>query len=104
MEYPKLKIMKTSRKMLDVFEGYHHALRIGDGEFYEMENLTSDHYPLLSPRGKRGVFATPGIPQGMIARDRLCYIDGGDFIIGEMHRSSQQYTFHACAHCWNAQS
>lgn len=83
MQYPKLNIIQTSRKMLDVFRGYHHALRIGDGEFYEMENLTSDHYPLLSPRGKRGVFATPGIPQGMVARDELCYVDGGDFIIGE---------------------
>ena len=69
--------------MLNVFRGYHHGLRIGDGEFYEMENLTSDHYPLLSPRGQRGVYASLAFGQGMIARDTVCYIDGGDLIVGE---------------------
>jgi hypothetical protein len=69
--------------MLDVFGGYNHNLRIGTGEFYEMTNLSSDNYPILSPRPKRGTYATPGIPQGMVAKDALCYIDGGDFIMNE---------------------
>ena len=83
MRYPTLATMQTSREMLDVFKGYNHNLRIGNGEFYEMENLSSDHYPILSPRTKRGVYASPGIPQGMVAKDSLCYIDGGDFIMNE---------------------
>ena len=82
MQYPTVKPIRTSREILDVFRGYHHDLYIGKGEFYEMENLTSDHYPLLSPRGVRGFYATPGIPQGMIARESLCYVDGGDIVIG----------------------
>lgn len=83
MRYPKLKEIKTSREMLDIFRGYHHALRIGDGEFYEMENLTSDHYPLLAPRGQRGVYASPAIAQGMLARDTVCHVDGGDLVTGD---------------------
>ena len=83
MKYPKLSVLPTSRELLDVFRGYHHGLRIADGEFYEMENLCSDSYPILSPRAKRGVYATPGMAQGLISKDALCYVDGSDFVIGE---------------------
>ena len=83
MRYPTLNELNTSREMLDVFKGYNHNLRIGEGEFYEMKNLSSDNYPILSPRSKRGTYEQPAIPQGMIAKDSLCYIDGGDFIINK---------------------
>ena len=83
MKYPILSQLQTSREMIDVFGGYNHNLRIGDGEFYEMTNLTSNDYPVLSPRPARGVYAAPNRPQGMIAKDSLCYVDGGDFIINE---------------------
>lgn len=83
MRYPTLSVLPTSREMLDVFKGYNHNLRIGEGEFYEMTNLSSDNYPILSPRPKRGVFASPNKPQGMAAKDALCYVDGSDFVMGE---------------------
>ena len=83
MRYPTLSELNTSREMLDVFKGYNHNLRIGEGEFYEMTNLSSDNYPILSPRGKRGTYATPAIPQGMVAKDSLCYVDGGDIIFND---------------------
>ena len=82
MRYPKLNKIKTHREILDTFRGYHRGLRIGEGEFCEMENLTSDHYPLLSPRAARGIYASPALPQGMLARESLCYVDGGDIIVG----------------------
>ena len=83
MNYPKLKELKTSRTMVDVFRGYNHNLRISDGEFFDMKNMTSDYYPILSPRGKRGVYADVEKPQGLISKDTLCYVDGQDFIIDE---------------------
>ena len=81
--YPTLQEMNTSREWLDVFGGYNHNLRIGEGEFFEMTNLSSDSYPVLSPRIKRGVYKTPSTPQGLVAKDALCYVDGGDFVINE---------------------
>ena len=75
MKLPTLNELPTSRSMTDVFKGYNHNLRIGDGEFYDMKNLTSSHYPVLSPRGARGVYATPTNPQGLIAKDSVCYVD-----------------------------
>lgn len=83
MRYPPLKELPTTREMVDVFRGYNHNLRISNGEFFNMENLTSDHYPVLSPRGKRGVYAKPASPQALIAKEALCYVDGADFVMGE---------------------
>ena len=83
MKYPVLSELNTSRELIDVFRGYNHNLRIGEGEFYDMTNLSSNDYPILSPRPLRGVYASPNIPQGMIAKDALCYVDGTDFIINE---------------------
>lgn len=83
MKYPQLTELPTTREMVDVFKGYNHNLRISSGEFYDMKNLTSDFYPVLSPRKKRGVYAKPASPQGMIAKDTICYVDGADFVIGQ---------------------
>ena len=83
MNYPMLSETDIARQMTDTFGGYNHNLRIADGEFYDMKNLTSAYYPVLSPRGQRGVYAAPTAPQGMIAKDALCYVDGSAFVIGE---------------------
>ena len=83
MKYPTLAEMNASREWLDEFRGYNHNLRIGEGEFYEMTNLSSDNYPILSPRSKRGIYKTPDNPKALIAKDSLCYIDGSKFVINE---------------------
>lgn len=83
MQYPTLYSKNGSSQVTDVMSGYNHNLRIGDGEFFNMRNMTSDLYPVLSPRGQRGLYATPASPQGMIAKDQLCYVDGSAFVIGQ---------------------
>ena len=83
MKYPTLESLSTSREMVDIFAGYNHNLRIGDGEFYDMKNLTSDSYPVLSPRHKRGTYHLTEKPRGMIAKDALCYINGTRFYINK---------------------
>lgn len=77
MKLSRLAELPTSRTMIDVFGGYNHNLRIGDGEFYDMKNLTSDDFPILSPRPQRGTYnvVTPENPCVMIAKDALCYVD-----------------------------
>ena len=83
MKYPTLRAIESSRQMVDAFKGYNHNLRIGDGEFFDMKNMTSDYYPVLSPRGKRGVYASPNSPNGLISKDALCYVDGTKFFINQ---------------------
>lgn len=83
MLYPTLSEQVTNRKMVETFRGYNHNIRIGTGEFFDMENMTSTHFPVLSPREKRGIYASPENAQGLIAKDSLCYIDGTYFCMNE---------------------
>lgn len=95
MKLPTLNTLETSREMTAEFRGYNHNHSIGGGEFYDMKNLTSSYYPLLSPRGKRGTYRfenevvddegniieRPTNVQGIIAKDNLCFVADGKFYI-----------------------
>ena len=83
MEYPTLYVKEKHRQMTDAFRGYNHNLRIVDGEFYDMQNMTSDYYPVLAPRKSRGVYKDGINANGLIAKDKLCYVDGSAFVIGD---------------------
>ena len=87
MKLPNLATIPTSRDLVDAFGGYNHNLRIGNGEFYDMKNLTSSYYPVLSPRPKRGESAESyswsnqyHTLSGLVEKDTLCYVDGRFFV------------------------
>ena len=87
MKLPYLNEIATSRSIVEEFRGYNHNLRISDGEFYDMKNLSSAYYPVLAPRCKRGVYEYPKgtgdnhTPNGLITKDALCYVDGTKLFI-----------------------
>ena len=84
MRLPKLSVLQASREMVDTFKGYNHNLRIGDGEFFDMKNMTSDSYPVLSPRQKRGYhFFNLLNPKGLIEKDALCYVTPPYFVCND---------------------
>lgn len=85
MNMPYLNEIASTRELIDTFGGYNHNLSIGSGELFDMRNLCGDHYPILSTRPSRGLYAMPLWVQGMISKENLCYIDGGDMVIGEEH-------------------
>ena len=78
--YPTLTEQPTSRDFIDNFGGYNHNIRIGENEFYDMKNLTSTNYPVLSTREKRGTyydtdyFKTKTVPVALIEKDGLCVV------------------------------
>lgn len=53
MYFPTVEDNGNSRSMISTWLGYNHNYRTSDGEFYDMRNLTSDHYPLLATRDVR---------------------------------------------------
>ena len=77
MLYPQLQESMQSQTMIGSFYGYNHNLKIGAGEWYEMENLSSDAYPLMTQRKKRGVVRQFTNPQALVSRDALAWIEGG---------------------------
>ena len=83
MEYPTLYVKGKSTQVTDAFAGYNHNLRIDENEFYDMQNMTSDCYPVLAPRKNRGLYRDGIQANGIIAKDKLCYVDGSCFVFGD---------------------
>ena len=78
--YPTIPETARSQQVTDTFGGYNHNLKIPEGEFYEMENLCGDDYPLLATRKQRNTLQAFGQNlQAMVSKgDALYYIAGYD--------------------------
>lgn len=82
MRLPRLSIPPQARDITDTFYGYNHRLKINPGEFYNTENLTTRDFPMLSTRRRRSMVRKLAEPQGMLAKDQLCWVDGGTLYYG----------------------
>lgn len=80
---PRLTETYTTQQVVEEFRGYNHNLKIGDGEFYDMQNLTSSHYPLLASREGRGIVRQMEAPSGLLGKSKLAYIDGTRLVYGD---------------------
>ena len=80
MYFPQLNRLKQKAVTIQKFSGLDRSGRPAEGAFFDMENLSSDGYPILQPRAGRQVYAqTPC--NGMIAKDALCYVNGKSLVI-----------------------
>ena len=79
--YPRLAPADRTRTVLTAFAGYDHNPLTADNAFFNMENLSSDLLPVLSPRKKRGTYASPAALGGIIGKDTLCYVDGSKMVV-----------------------
>jgi hypothetical protein len=93
--FPKLPVYSTQTLFTDKFAGLNKGLSIADGEFSDMQNMTSDKFPVASTRPKRSYVgwhtvdgaptSTVALPQGLIGTDKLIVLDNGHvYIDGEM--------------------
>ena len=61
------------------FGGYDHTLGADNGALWDMENLTGELHPLLSPRRRRWIAGHLERPNGLYAHDGLYWVDGDGF-------------------------
>ena len=76
-QLPAMKYEYLNRQFTDSFAGYRHRLKIDEGELFDCRNLSSAHYPLLANRRKRGLVRSFESPGGILAKDRLCWVEDG---------------------------
>ena len=74
---PKMWNEDTIRKSQQTtFGGYNHVKGAGDGDIWDMTNMTGDFYPLLASRQPRYHLTTLTKPNGFYAHDGLFWVDG----------------------------
>lgn len=83
MRFPKLRVTEQTREFIQEFGGLDRRPRIPENCFSDMRNLTSDQYPALAPREKRGVVGKIENCNALIARDKLAYVKGNTLYYGE---------------------
>lgn len=88
MKLPSMRYADGITKGQQVqFGGLNHNLAAGDGELWDMKNLTSDYYPLLATRAQRLLYRTmTGAPGGLFSWDGLAWVDGTGFYYGSVRR------------------
>lgn len=80
MELPKMRYTGSIRKSKQLkFKGLNHNIGAGDGELWDMKNLTSSFYPLLATRQRRWKYKKIDAPGGIYAWEKLCWTDGDGF-------------------------
>ena len=78
MIFPTMQEVSRYREMTTAFGGYNHRLSCREGQFFDMKNMTSQYYPVLSPRNKRGDARKMNNPQGMmVVNGEFLWIEGG---------------------------
>lgn len=85
MLFPTMREVSRYREMTSQFGGYNHQLSCQEGQFYDMKNMTTQYFPILSPRQNRGIVRALEEPQGILDKEELMWIDGGKlYVDGEV--------------------
>lgn len=92
MYYQQITENNNTREMLSQFLGYNHNYRISSGEWYDMENLSSDNYPVMTPRDKRALLVEAENIRGILITDNnLTYLAGNILHYGSITFDLEEY-------------
>jgi len=83
MKYPRIRELESSRDMTTYFQGLNDTLKCQEGEFRKLKNITTQYYPILSPRNLRCECRTFNNLQGILDKESLVWIDDGILYIDE---------------------
>lgn len=83
MYKPSMNELNQSEELISSFGGYNRNLKIPENCFNDEGNITSDYYPVFSPRNKRVKFNVSGKRlHGLFKKDKLFYINNGNLYYG----------------------
>ena len=77
---PQLTQITPTKDMVMGYTGYNHNLITDSQSFFNEQNMSSIHYPVISQRPRRGRVRAFPKPHGLHAHDRkLAWVDGTSF-------------------------
>lgn len=92
MFYQQIADNENTREMISQFLGYNHNYRISSGEWYDMQNLSSDNYPVMTPRDKRALLVETDNVRGiLITSNNLTYLSGNVLHYGSITFNLEEY-------------
>ena len=75
MKYPLISEIGRFDDSNVTFGGYNHQITCGNGEWYDMKNMSTRYMPILSTRARRGIGRSFKNPQGFLDKESLMWID-----------------------------
>ncbi len=87
-----LRAAHKSEEVLTGFFGYNARNRIEENEFFYEKNMSSNSFPSVSPRNKRGIFdvAADSI-SGLFSKNELCFIKNNKLFVGNTQVDSLNF-------------
>lgn len=76
MRYPYVNEVAQAKEITTYFNGLDHRLTCREGSFYNLKNVTTEEYPVLSTRHKRTKGITFTNFNGIMDKDVLVWVDG----------------------------
>ena len=86
MQFPILQEVAQYRDMTSTFGGYNHQLSCQEGQFFDMKNMTTQYFPILSPRQNRGIVKSFINPQGILDKEEILWIDNQKLYINGVEK------------------
>ncbi len=84
MYKPEIKPPQRSEEIITDFCGLDRRLKAAENTFFDEKNISSQSFPAVSSRNKRGVFNIGGDGlHGLFGKDRLCFIKNGRLYYGD---------------------
>lgn len=88
MRLPMLEDVRAQRTVVSSFGGYNHTPGVKENQFFDMVNMSSDEFPLLSPRKPYVYVRNVGTPNGLYAHNKLCWAASNGFYYDGERRGS----------------
>lgn len=83
MYKPKLDSLQANKDMITAFGGYFNKKVIDENCFTFEKNMSSDSFPVFSPRNKRAFFNVSGESlHGLFSKNKICYIKDNSLYYG----------------------
>lgn len=82
MFFPKLKTLRQSRVTINDFLGLDRREKAPQNSFNDMANMSSDGFPALQTRPRRGKVLLLQRGNGLIQKDTLIWVDGSTLYVG----------------------